>query len=52
MVSAKAKEDLETILNMEMKLLLLDVEDVPIPEAAPPLPDDPENHNYYYKNDW
>lgn len=51
MVSAKAKEDLETILNMEMKLLLLDVEDVPIPEAAPPLPDDPENHNYYYKND-
>ncbi len=51
MMSGKAKEDLETLLNMEMKLLLLDVEDVPIPEVPPTVPEEPENLNYFYKND-
>ena len=51
MISEKAKEDIETLLNMEMKLLLLDVEDVPIPEIPPPVPDEPEDLNYFYRND-
>jgi len=51
MISEKAKEDVETLLNMEMKLLLLDVEDVPIPEVPPPVPEEPEDLNYFYKND-
>ena len=51
MISEKAKEDVETLLNMEMKLLLLDVEDVPIPEVPPQVPEEPEDLNYFYKND-
>ncbi|XP_065065282.1 engulfment and cell motility protein 2-like isoform X2 [Rhopilema esculentum] len=51
MTSEKAKEDFETLLNMEMKLLLLDVEDVPIPETPPTLPDEPSDLNFFYKND-
>eukprot|EP00112_Aurelia_sp_Birch-Aquarium-sp1_P016466 Seg3736.2 transcript_id=Seg3736.2/GoldUCD/mRNA.D3Y31 product="Engulfment and cell motility protein 1" protein_id=Seg3736.2/GoldUCD/D3Y31 len=51
MISDKAKEDIETLLNMEMKLLLLDVEDVPIPETTPVLPNEPDNLNFYYKNE-
>ena len=51
MISDKAKEDIETLLNMEMKLLLLDVEDVPIPETPPVLPSEPDDLNFYYKNE-
>ena len=51
MISDKAKEDIETLLNMEMKLLLLDVEDVPIPEIPPQTPEEPQDLNYFYKND-
>lgn len=51
MISEKAREDIETLLNMEMKLLLLDVEDVPIPELPPPVPNLPDDFNFFYKND-
>lgn len=51
MISDKAKEDVETLLNMEMKLLLLDVEDVPIPEVPPTVPEEPEDFTYFYKID-
>eukprot|EP00794_Sanderia_malayensis_P019162 gene19162-21082_t len=50
MVSKTAKEDLETLLNMEMKLLLLDVEDVPIPDVPPTIPEEPDTFDYFYKN--
>ena len=48
MPSVESKGDLETLLNMEMKLRLLDLEGISIPETAPPLPPQPPNYNFVY----
>ncbi|XP_058973954.2 engulfment and cell motility protein 1-like [Pocillopora verrucosa] len=48
MPSKESHEELETLLNMEMKLRLLDLENITIPETPPPIPADPPNFNFVY----
>ncbi|XP_028673970.1 engulfment and cell motility protein 1 isoform X3 [Erpetoichthys calabaricus] len=48
MASDLTKSDLDTLLNMEMKLRLLDLENIPIPEAPPPIPKEPSNYDFVY----
>ena len=46
MTSPKAKSDLELLLTMEMKLRLLDIENIPIPDQPPVIPPLPKNYNF------
>lgn len=48
MLSSESHEELETLLNMEMKLRLLDLENITIPETPPPVPAEPPNFNFVY----
>ncbi|ESO83042.1 hypothetical protein LOTGIDRAFT_222972 [Lottia gigantea] len=48
MVSSQMKQDLETLLSMEIKLRLLDTEGVTIPSQPPPIPKDPQNYDFNY----
>lgn len=48
MPSTESHEELETLLNMEMKLRLLDLENITIPETPPPIPAEPPNFNFVY----
>ena len=51
MSSREFHEDMDMLLNMEMKLLLLDLEDVRIPEVPPPIPQEPDNYNFHYRDE-
>uniref|UniRef100_H2YA57 ELMO domain-containing protein n=1 Tax=Ciona savignyi TaxID=51511 RepID=H2YA57_CIOSA len=46
MVSARATTDVDMLLTMEMKLRLLDLENIPIPDQPPPIPPLPKNYNF------
>ena len=46
MSSDKARSDLDMLLSMEMKLRLLDLENIPIPEHPPKIPELPKNYNF------
>ncbi|XP_038606183.1 engulfment and cell motility protein 2 isoform X2 [Tachyglossus aculeatus] len=48
MGSELTKSDLDTLLSMEMKLRLLDLENVHIPEAPPPVPKEPTSYDFVY----
>ncbi|XP_070574167.1 engulfment and cell motility protein 1-like isoform X2 [Ptychodera flava] len=48
MTSEEAKNDMETLLGMEIRLRLLDTENVPIPQKPPPIPNPPNNYDFYY----
>lgn len=48
MMSKETKNDLETLLSMDIKLRLLDTEGVDIPEKPPPTPKDPPNYDFCY----
>ncbi|XP_048469410.1 engulfment and cell motility protein 1 isoform X1 [Rhincodon typus] len=48
MMSELTKNDLDTLLSMEMKLRLLDLENIKIPEAPPPIPKEPSNYDFVY----
>ncbi|XP_078271182.1 engulfment and cell motility protein 1 isoform X2 [Rhinoraja longicauda] len=48
MTSDLTKNDLDTLLSMEMKLRLLDLENIQIPEAPPPIPKEPSNYDFVY----
>ena len=48
MLSSESQEELETLLNMEMKLRLLDLENISIPEAPPAIPAEPPSFNFVY----
>ncbi|XP_021487426.1 engulfment and cell motility protein 3 isoform X2 [Meriones unguiculatus] len=48
MSSEQTRLDLEQLLTMETKLRLLELENVPIPEQAPPVPPPPTNFNFCY----
>ncbi|XP_025031009.1 solute carrier family 35 member C2 [Python bivittatus] len=46
MVSELTKSDLDTLLSMEMKLRLLDLENVQIREEPPPIPEEPSSYDF------
>ena len=46
MTSSKAKADLDDLLSMEMKLRLLDLENIPIPDQPPEIPPLPKNYEF------
>ncbi|KAJ8267661.1 hypothetical protein COCON_G00128330 [Conger conger] len=48
MTSEFTKSDLDVLLSMEMKLRLLDLENIQIPEAPPPIPKEPSNYDFVY----
>uniref|UniRef100_A0A667XP28 Engulfment and cell motility 3 n=1 Tax=Myripristis murdjan TaxID=586833 RepID=A0A667XP28_9TELE len=48
MSSESMRSELEILLSMEIKLRLLDLENVPIPDSAPPVPKPPSNYNFCY----
>lgn len=50
MTSEETKRDLETLLSMEIKLRLLDTEGINIPETPPPIPKEPPNYDFVFKN--
>lgn len=52
MTSEFTKSDLDTLLSMEMKLRLLDLENIQIPEAPPPIPKEPSNYDFVYDCNW
>ena len=51
MTSKSSQEDLETLLNMDLKLRLLDIENVSIPSQQPAIPKEPADFDFYYKLD-
>lgn len=51
MVSKSSEEDIQTLLNMDMKLRLLDIENVTLPTQPPSIPKEPSNYDFYYKLD-
>ena len=48
MESLLTKQDMDTLLSMEIKLRLLDTEGVTIPEEPPPIPKEPSNYEFAY----
>lgn len=48
MGSDLTRSDLDTLISMEMKLRLLDLENITIPEAPPPVPKEPSSYNFTY----
>ncbi|KAI7811564.1 engulfment and cell motility protein 3 [Triplophysa rosa] len=48
MSSESMRSELDILLSMEIKLRLLDLENVPIPDMAPPIPKPPSNFNFCY----
>ncbi|XP_078274767.1 engulfment and cell motility protein 2 isoform X2 [Rhinoraja longicauda] len=48
MTSELTKNDLDTLLSMELKLRLLDLENIQIPEAPPPIPKEPSSYDFVY----
>jgi len=48
MSSRQMKEDLENLLDMEVKLRLLETEGLSIPTEAPPIPKMPDNFHFAY----
>ncbi|XP_057700934.1 engulfment and cell motility protein 2 isoform X6 [Corythoichthys intestinalis] len=48
MSSDLTRSDLDTLISMEMKLRLLDLENITIPEAPPPIPKEPSSYNFTY----
>ncbi|XP_014457523.1 engulfment and cell motility protein 3 isoform X1 [Alligator mississippiensis] len=48
MASERTQSDLDILLSMELKLRLLDLENIPIPDDAPPVPKPPSNLNFCY----
>ncbi|XP_068117379.1 engulfment and cell motility protein 3 isoform X2 [Hyperolius riggenbachi] len=48
MPSERCRTDLDLLLNTELKLRLLDLENIPIPDQPPPIPPRPQNYDYCY----
>lgn len=51
MPSNASEEDVETLLNMDLKLRLLDIENIAIPSQIPSVPKEPADYDFYYKLD-
>lgn len=52
MNSEEAAKDLEILLDMEIKLRLLDVEGMDLPEEPPPVPREPTNYDFAVETKW
>ena len=50
MTSGLKESEFKTLLNLEVRLQLLDAEGIPIPDKPPPIPSDPPN--YDFKCNW
>ncbi|XP_026770023.1 engulfment and cell motility protein 2 isoform X3 [Pangasianodon hypophthalmus] len=48
MTSELTKSDMDTLVTMEIKLRLLDLENVQIPEVPPPVPKEPKDYDFVY----
>ncbi|KAM8946618.1 engulfment and cell motility protein 2 isoform 3-T3 [Pelodytes ibericus] len=48
MNSELTRSDMDTLLSMEMKLRLLDLENIQIPEVPPPIPKEPSSYDFVY----
>uniref|UniRef100_A0A8C0G7W6 Engulfment and cell motility 3 n=1 Tax=Chelonoidis abingdonii TaxID=106734 RepID=A0A8C0G7W6_CHEAB len=48
MTSERTQSELDILLSMELKLRLLDLENISIPDAPPPVPNPPSNLNFCY----
>ncbi|XP_057195423.1 engulfment and cell motility protein 1 isoform X3 [Triplophysa rosa] len=48
MTSDLTKSDMDTLVTMELKLRLLDLENIQIPEVPPPVPKEPSTYNFVY----
>ncbi|KAK6477093.1 engulfment and cell motility protein 3-like isoform X1 [Huso huso] len=48
MTSECTQSELDILLSMEIKLRLLDLENIPIPDAPPPVPKPPSNLHFCY----
>lgn len=48
MTSERTQTDLDILLSMELKLRLLDLENISIPDTPPPVPKPPSNLNFCY----
>lgn len=48
MGSELTKSDLDTLLSMELKLRLLDLENIQVPDVPPPLPREPSTYDFVY----
>lgn len=46
MPSKASEEDIETLLNMDLKLRLLDIENISIPSRPPAIPREPADYNF------
>ncbi|GBP41410.1 Engulfment and cell motility protein 1 [Eumeta japonica] len=49
MTSKTFEKDLETLLSMDIKVRLLDTEGIDIPQDPPPVPEEPEDYDFYYE---
>jgi hypothetical protein len=49
MTSAMKESEFEMLLDLEVRLHLLDTEGIPLPSKPPPVPSDPPNYNFHYK---
>ena len=51
MASNASVEDFETLMNMDLKIKLLDIENCTIPSGPPAIPKEPADYDFYYKLD-
>lgn len=49
MLSSEAEKDAQMLLELDIKLRLLDIEGISIPERAPEVPPPPANYDFAYK---
>ena len=49
MTSKAAEEDIEMLLNMDLKLRLMDIDNIPLPTHPPSIPPDPSSYDFFYK---
>uniref|UniRef100_A0A673GQZ5 Si:dkey-56f14.7 n=1 Tax=Sinocyclocheilus rhinocerous TaxID=307959 RepID=A0A673GQZ5_9TELE len=48
MTSELTKSDMDTLVTMELKLRLLDLENIQIPDIPPPVPKEPSTYDFVY----
>ena len=50
LVSQTAMDNLKMLLDMEIRIQMLDLEGITIPESPPPIPDDPPDYDFLQIN--